>query len=103
MLTWSLQPQILPLSAVEHIEEKPLEVFVTSVQQDVLRFDVGVDDAAALVQELQPLQHLGEQAECHTAMWGSPPPPAPGVGHSDRAGCGCSGVKERGADGNCLQ
>lgn len=42
-----------------------MEAFLASVQQDVLRFDVGVDDAAALVEEVQPRQHLGEQAAGH--------------------------------------
>lgn len=39
-----------------------MEPFAASIQQDVLRFDVRVDDAAALVQEVQPCQHLGNGA-----------------------------------------
>lgn len=81
-----------------------MEAFVRSVQQDVLRFDVRVDDAAALVQKVQPCQHLGEQAASHVSNarvpTASPAPAAAGavraVGHSGYASCGCSGVEERG-------
>lgn len=50
------------LVAVECIHEKPLEPFAASIEQDVLRFDVRVDDVAALVQEVQPCQHLAKEA-----------------------------------------
>lgn len=52
--------------------QNPLEASVTSVQQDVLRFDVRVDDAAALMQEAQPCQHLGKQQQPLSALTGSP-------------------------------
>lgn len=41
-------------------------------EQDVLRFDVCVDDAAALVQEVQPCQHLANEAALSHQPWQGP-------------------------------
>lgn len=77
-----------------------------TIQQDVLWFDVCVYDAAALVQEVQPCQHLGEQAERHlrTATQGFPLPPQPQ--HLGTAGVQVVDVlvlKKGGTDENDLQ